>query len=80
MPIHRAPPNFKGDKMNNKKSSYNAFIRSTSNVCSTTNYYQVNLPPHIWKNMGWKINEKVRIKLVKGKEVQNYLMIEKEEE
>ena len=47
---------------NNRKNSYKGFVRSTSNVLTATNHYQVNLPPHIWKvRMKWKLNEKVRI-------------------
>ena len=46
---------------NNSNLSYKGFIRSTSNVLTTTNSYQVNLPPHIWKKMKWKINEPIRI-------------------
>ena len=66
--------------MNNKRSDYKAFIRTTSNVMSTTNHYQINLPPHVLRKMGWKLNQKVRIKTIKDKDVQNYIMIEKEEE
>ena len=46
---------------NNTKNNYKGFVRSTSNVLSTTNSYQVSLPPHIWKKMKWKINEPIRI-------------------
>ena len=46
---------------NNTKTNYKAFLRSTSNIHSTTNAYQVNLPPLIWKKMKWKINEPLRI-------------------
>ena len=46
---------------NNTKNSYKGFVRSTSNVLTTTNSYQVNLPPHIWKKMKWKLNESIRI-------------------
>tara|TARA_R110000824_G_scaffold197252_1_gene380686 strand:+ start:14 stop:238 length:225 start_codon:yes stop_codon:yes gene_type:complete len=45
----------------NTKSNYKGFVRSTSNVESTNNSYQVNLPPHIWKKMKWKLNEPIRI-------------------
>ena len=48
-------------KNNLKNHNYRAFVRSTSNVMSTTNSYQVNLPPHIWKKMKWKLNENIRI-------------------
>ena len=46
---------------NLKNHNYKGFIRSTSNVMTTTNSYQVNLPPHIWKKMKWKLNEPIRI-------------------
>ena len=46
---------------NNTKNNYKGFIRSTSNVLTTTNSYQVSLPPHIWKKMKWKLNETIRI-------------------
>ena len=46
---------------NNTKNNYKGFVRSTSNVLSTTNSYQVSLPPHIWKKMKWKLNEPIRI-------------------
>ena len=62
----------------NKPNDYRAFVRTTSNTISTTNHYQINLPPHIVKKMKWKLNEKVRIKTIKGKDIQNYIMIEKE--
>ena len=48
-------------KKNLKNHNYKAFVRSTSNVISATNSYQVNLPPHIWKKMKWKINEAIKI-------------------
>ena len=56
----------KGNKhMNNKKNNYKGFVRSTSNQHSTTNAYQINLPPHVWKRMGWKLNEEIRINVDK---------------
>ena len=72
--------------MNNRHKDWKAFVRSTSNVMSTTNHYQINLPPHVIRKMGWKLNEKVRIKTIKGQtelrhgrfDVQNYIMIEKD--
>ena len=67
--------------MINKNKDWKAFVRGTSNTMSTTNHYQINLPPHIIKKMGWKLNEKVRIKTVKGKfaeNIQNYILIEKD--
>jgi hypothetical protein len=53
---------------NNTKNSYKAYVRSTSNVLTTTNSYQVNLPPHIWKKMKWKLNESIRITIDKDNE------------
>lgn len=62
---------------NLKNYNYKGFVRSTSNVESTTNSYQVSLPPHIYKKMKWKLNEPIRIvldrknsclKLIKEKE------------
>ena len=54
---------FKGEEVKNnvKDKSYKGFVRSTSNVMTNTNSYQVNLPPHIWKKMKWKLNEPIRI-------------------
>jgi len=46
---------------NNTKNNYKGFVRSTSNILTTTNQYQVSLPPHIWKKMKWKLNENVRL-------------------
>ena len=44
-------------KNNLKNHNYKGFVRSTSNVMTTNNSYQVNLPPHIWKKMKWKLNQ-----------------------
>ena len=46
---------------NNTKNNYKAFVRATSNIHSTTNAYQVNLPPIVFKKLKWKINESIRI-------------------
>ena len=53
---------------NNTKNSYKGFVRSTSNVLTTTNSYQVSLPPHILKKMKWKLNEPIRIIIDKENE------------
>ena len=53
------------------------FIRGTSN--KVEDEYMVNLPTHIIEKMGWDIGEKVFIKTVTGKEVQNYVMIERKQ-
>jgi len=47
--------------MHNIKGSYRCIVRSTSNHISTTDQYQVSLPPHIWKKMKWKLNENIRV-------------------
>ena len=52
-------------RKNNTKNSYKGFVRSTSNVLTTTNSYQVSLPPHVWKKMKWKLNEPIRITIDK---------------
>ena len=60
---------------------YKACIRGNSNKIELEDkelQYMINLPPHIIEKMGWDINEKVVINTVTGKEVQNYVMIEKE--
>ena len=60
---------------------YKALIRGNSNkigLKDKESQYMINLPPHIIEKMGWDINEKVVINIVTGKEVQNYVMIEKE--
>ena len=46
---------------NNIKNNYRCIVRSTSNVISKTDQYQVSLPPHIWKKMEWKLNENIRV-------------------
>ena len=48
-------------KNNLKNHNYKGFVRSTSNVITNTNSYQVSLPPHIWRKMKWKLNEPIRI-------------------
>ena len=46
---------------NNTNTNYKGFVRTTSNILTATNQYQVNLPPHILKKMKWKINENIRL-------------------
>ena len=53
-------------KRNLKNKDYKGFVRSTSNVMTATNSYQVSLPSHIWKKMKWKLNEPIRIIIDKG--------------
>ena len=47
------------------KYRHRAFLRSTSNVNSTTGQKQISLPPKIWKQMGWKLNDNLQIDLIK---------------
>ena len=47
--------------INNTSTNYKGFVRTTSNILTATNQYQVNLPPHILKKMKWKINENIRL-------------------
>jgi hypothetical protein len=61
---------------------YKACIRNNSNKIELKDkelQYMINLPPHIIEKMGWDINEEVVVNTVTGKEVQNYVMIEKEQ-
>ena len=61
---------------NNTNKDYKGFVRSTSNIMTTTNSYQVSLPPHIWKKMKWKLNENIRIIIDKQN---NCIKLSKEE-
>ena len=47
------------------KNRYRVFLRSTSNVNTTTGQMQIALPPKIRKRMGWKINENLKIDIIK---------------
>ena len=47
------------------KGRYRAFLRSTSNVNSTTGQRQIGIPPKIWKAMGWKLNENLQVDVIK---------------
>ena len=55
----------------------NAFVRNTNSI-TETGHHMIKLPQSIWKKMGWEINEHVTITAVVGKDVQEYIMIEKE--
>ena len=61
------------------KERHRAFLRSTSNVNSTTGQRQINLPPNIWKQMGWKLNENLQIDVIKHG-MHHSINIAKEEE
>ena len=39
--------------------------------------YQISLPPHVWKKMGWKINENVNLYLTRDENTE-HIIIKKE--
>ena len=43
-----------------EKGKHKAFLRSTSGT-NSEGYHMVNIPPHIWKEIGWKINDNLII-------------------
>ena len=47
------------------KNRYKVFLRSTSNVDSKTGQKQIALPPKIWKQIGWKLNENLQIDIIR---------------
>ena len=57
--------------------TYKCFIRSTSNMITSRDMYQVSLPPHVWKKMGWKVNENVQMVLIRDEDTQ-YIKILKD--
>ena len=48
------------------KGRYKCFLRSTSNIDSKTGQKQIALPPKVWKQMGWKLNENLIIDTIKN--------------
>ena len=40
--------------------------------------YQISLPPHVWKKMKWKINEKVALFLIRDEETKHIIIKKKE--
>ena len=52
-------------------------MRSTSNVITKKDMYQVSLPPHVWKKMGWKLNEILKMVLIRDEDEQ-HVIIKKE--
>ena len=61
------------------KYRHRAFLRSTSNVNSTTGQRQVGLPPKIWKQMGWKLNENLQIDIIKRPQTPSINIMKEEE-
>ena len=60
-----------------KNYKYTCFMRSTSNVITKKDMYQISLPPHVWKKMGWKINENVNLYLTRDENTE-HIIIKKE--
>lgn len=60
-----------------KNYKYRCFVRSTSNKVTKKDMYQISLPPHVWKKMKWKINENVKLYLIRDEET-NHIIIKKE--
>ena len=48
------------------KGRYRVFLRSTSNTNSKTGQKQIGLPPKVWKQMGWKLNDNLQIDVIKS--------------
>ena len=57
-----------------KNYKYKCFVRSTSNVMANKDMYQVSLPAHVWKKMGWKINENVGLYLIRDEETKHIII------
>ena len=60
-----------------KNHKYKCFVRSTSNVITKKDMYQISLPPHVWKKMGWKLNEVLKMYLIRDEDEQ-HIVIKKE--
>ena len=60
-----------------KNYRYTCFMRSTSNRISKKDMYQISLPPHVWKKMGWKLNEVLKMYLIRDEDEQ-HIVIKKE--
>ena len=60
------------------KGRYRAFLRSTSNVNTTTGQMQIGLPPKVYKQMEWKLDEHLKIDIIKMG-INQSLIITKEE-
>ena len=59
-----------------EKGKHKAFLRSTSGT-NSEGYHMVNIPPHIWKEIGWKINDNLIIDTIKDG-IEHGIMIKKE--
>ena len=57
-----------------KNYKYTCFMRSTSNVITKKDMYQISLPPHVWKKMGWKINEILEMILIRDEDTKHIII------
>ena len=57
-----------------KNYRYKCFVRSTSNVVTKKDMYQISLPPHVWKKMGWNINENVRLYVIRDTDTEHIII------
>ena len=47
------------------KGRHKAFLRNTSNI-SATGRLMINLPKDVWEEAGWKINDNLKIDVIKS--------------
>ena len=60
------------------KGRHKAFLRNTSNI-SATGRHMINLPQDVWKEIGWDINDDLKIDVIKSG-MHHSISIAKEEE
>ena len=60
------------------KFRYKAFLRNTSNI-SATGRLMINLPKDVWEEAGWKINDNLKIDVIKSG-MKNSISITKEDD
>jgi len=59
------------------KFRYKAFLRNTSNI-SATGRHMINIPKDVWEEAGWKINDNLKIDVIKSG-MANNIIISKED-
>ena len=59
------------------KFGYKAFLRNTSNI-SATGRHMINIPKDVWEEAGWKINDNLKIDVIKSG-MKNSISITKED-
>ena len=60
------------------KFRYRAFLKSTSNI-RATGRLMINLPKDVWEEAGWKINDNLKIDVIKSG-MKNSISITKEDD